>query len=219
MSNKHRPWHRPNQMLAIAGAPPINPDDWPDIDARAEAIADSLCETDDRLANPNHLERAFGAESWNVFQRRLDILGEAPRDTSFLTAFGLPESAARFDVVCQVVPLEINEVAQLGDYVRVAEHRMLGDASPIRGCGALLSRHCERSDHSKLWAHQRGQVIVVVALCGPCRELLRTGGPMDQVGRPVGTVAWCEQGDPDDMETAINRPDPLEDPWAPGQTT
>lgn len=147
MSGKLRPWHRPNQLLAVAGAPPIDPDDWSDINARAEAIADSLCETDELLANPNHLERAFGAETWNAFQRRLDVLGETPRDTSFLTGLVHAEDAARFEVVCQVVPLEINEVAQLSHYVRVAEHRMLGDSSPIRGCGALLSRHCEKGDH------------------------------------------------------------------------
>lgn len=215
MSGKRRPWHRPNQLLAVAGAPPIDPEDWSDINARAEAIADSLCETDDLLANPNHLERAFGAETWSTFQRRQDILGESLRDTSFLTSLGYTEDDGLFQVACQVVPLEINEVAQLSHYVRVAEHRMRGDASPIRGCGALLSRQCEKGDHSKLWAHQRGQVIVVVATCGPCRKLLRAGGPMDQVARPVGTVAWCEQGDPGDMDTAINRPDPLEDTWAP----
>ncbi|SLI12047.1 Uncharacterised protein [Mycobacteroides abscessus subsp. massiliense] len=66
MSGKLRPWHRPNQLLAVAGAPPIDPDDWSDINARAEAIADSLCETDELLANPNHLERAFGAETWGL---------------------------------------------------------------------------------------------------------------------------------------------------------
>lgn len=195
-----------NQLLSEAGLPAFVPD--ADTELAAEAIAGCCAETDERLSDPTHLERAFGAQTWQWFLENLDTLGDTPRDTSFLTAFGQPESAARFDVVCQVVPLEIVSVAKLSDYQRVAEHRMRCPGSTLRGCGARLSRQCNPSDHSKLWAHKRGAVVLVVAMCPACRNLLRSGGPTEDIARDIGTGDWLEE----DWDTAISRPDPLAPP-------
>ncbi len=215
MTHSHRPWHPLNQALAEAGAPAVIPEDWADVDAAAERIAEAHCSSDATLdRSRNHLSRAFGAETWQWFQESMDSLGSTPRDTSYLTAFGVPEDQARFDVVCQVVPLEISAVAHVSDYKRVAHRRMLEESSPLQGCCAKVSKKCMPGVHSKLWAHQRGTVILVVAMCPACRDLLYAGGPMDQVCRPVGTVGWVAQGDTDDLDTAIDRPEPPRtDPW------
>lgn len=211
MTDDVRPWHRINQANAQGGAPPVLPEDWADTAVMSDGILDSLCETDQRLDNPTHLEHVFDAESWMRIQEARDVVRATDRDTSFLE----DGERARFDVVCMTPPFEPTSVAHLTDYERVGRAKLHSPASTVAGCSAALSVNCQRADHSKLWAHQSGQRILVVAMCKPCRDLLQAGGPMELVCRAVGTVEHVAQGDPDDMDTAINRPDPrsTEDPW------
>jgi len=184
-------WHSMNQGYAVAGLPPIMPEDW----ARTEAMDNAAC-----LELPHDRDSVARRLAGNMVKAHIrirDLVGKRTVWPQWCPEHNesRPDTMASLYVLTMDQPSVIIALRDITQLAEAASEALVHQSS----CEARVTRWCEPGCATDVLTVKRGEYICAFKACRACMQHIRTGAGFndDYVGADQD---WIDDRKPPEAE-------------------